>query len=329
MSFVKHSCLLVLLLLGCFFQIFSAPLFKAIMWSVDDPWHFFMQDAKAYIQQLGTQYNFQADFCEDLSKQTDTFLSQYQLYINLNIEVTPLNDQQKKAFENFINAGNGWVGFHMAGNNKQNWTWYDDFLGGCKFTGHPEITRATIKVEDTTHPASKTLPYPTWQVTDEFYEWDKSPRPNVRVLASLDEKTYRPAKAMGDHPYVWCNEKYPKTIFIGLGHIDSLWTKVQSFRNLVRDAILWAGRPATKSLFAPARAAAARLDIRINRREVSVSQPAKEFRVVLTDATGRAVAERVAANGVCRFDRGLVNAGVYFVRVSQGAGFVTGRIALP
>jgi type 1 glutamine amidotransferase len=219
----------------------DGPYFKAIMWSVNDPWHFFMKDAKAYIEQLGKQYNFQADYSEDLTKQTDTFLAQYQVYINLNIEVTPLNAAQKTAFEGFINAGKGWVGFHMAGNNKQDWPWYDTFLGGCRFTGHPEIQKATLNVEDTTHPASKNLPSPTWQLTDEFYEFDKSPRPNVRVLASLDEKTYKPAKAMGDHPYVWCNEKYPKTIYIGLGHEVVLWTKDQNFRNLVRDAILWAG----------------------------------------------------------------------------------------
>jgi|GEM_PF-3399860 len=219
----------------------SGPAFRAIMWSVKDPWHFFMNDARTYIQQLGKEYNFQADFSEDLGKHTESFLSQYQLYINLNIEVTPLSEPQKRAFEGFINAGKGWVGFHMAGNNKQNWPWYDAFLGGCRFTGHPEIQRATLNVEDVTHPASKNLPSPKWQLTDEFYEFDRSPRPNVRVLASLDEKTYKPARPIGDHPYIWCNEKYPKTIYIGLGHPPTLWTENPDFRKLVRDAILWAG----------------------------------------------------------------------------------------
>jgi type 1 glutamine amidotransferase len=327
--FTFCNCIMVLLSFGCLFQAFPAPLFKAIMWSVNDPWHFFMNDAKAYIQQLGTQYNFQADYCEDLSKHTDAFLSQYQLYINLNIEVTPLTVQQKSAFENFINAGKGWVGFHMASNNKANWPWYDAFLGGCRFTGHPNIQRATINVEDTTHPASKHLQFPQWQVTDEFYEFDKSPRPNVRVLASLDEKTYKPAIAIGDHPYIWCNEKYPKTIFIGLGHRDSLWTVEPYFRTLVRDAILWAGRPATKTVSAPAPAAPFTLNLRVNRQAVTLSLPAKDFSVILTDATGRKVAVREANNGTCQFDRGLFHGGVYFVQVSYGAGRISERIVLP
>ena len=324
------NCIVVLLSFGFFFQAFPAPLFKAIMWSVNDPWHFFMQDAKAYIQQLGTQYNFQADYSEDLTQHTDAFLSQYQLYINLNIEVTPLTAPQKTAFENFINAGKGWVGFHMAGNNKQNWPWYDAFLGGCRFTGHPnDIQTATVNVEDTTHPASKHLPYPKWQVKDEFYEWDKSPRPNVRVLASMDEKTYKPLNAMGDHPYIWCNEKYPRTIFIGLGHRDSLWTLEPNFRNLVRDAILWAGKITTTIGGDPAPAATARLNIRVNRQTVSLSLPVKNFSAILTDATGRTVAARAANTGTCSFDRGLFNGGVFFVRVTYGAGRITERIVVP
>jgi type 1 glutamine amidotransferase len=324
-----RNCIVVLLSFGCLFQTFSAPLFKAIMWSVNDPWHFFMQDAKAYIQQLGVQYNFQADYSEDLTQHTDAFLSQYQLYINLNIEVTPLTAPQKTAFENFINAGKGWVGFHMAGNNKQIWPWYDAFLGGCRFTGHPNIQRGTINVEDTTHPASKHLQFPKWQVLDEFYEWDKSPRPNVRVLASLDEKTYKPAMAMSDHPYIWYNKKYPRTIFIGLGHRDSLWTLEPYFRNLVRDAILWAGKITTAIGGDPAPAATARLTMRVNRRTVSFSPPAKNFSAILTDATGRTVALREASNGACSFDRALLHNGVYFIRVTYGAGRITERIILP
>ena len=44
---------------------------------------------------------------------------------------------------------------------------------------------------------------------DEWYTYDKSPRPNVRVLANVDEFTYTPASdvKMGDHPVVWVNEK--------------------------------------------------------------------------------------------------------------------------
>ncbi len=43
---------------------------------------------------------------------------------------------------------------------------------------------------------------------DEWYTYDKSPRPNVHVLANVDESSYTPASdiKMGDHPVVWVNE---------------------------------------------------------------------------------------------------------------------------
>ena len=327
-SFAKRSFLLVLLSFGFLFPVFSAPAFKAIMWAVPDQWHFFMNDAKAYIQQLGAQYNFQADYSEDLTKHTDAFLSQYQLYINLNIEVTPLTDPQKAAFENFINSGKGWVGIHMAGINKATWDWYDAFLGGTRFVDHPTWVHAWMNVEDRTHPASVTLPA-RWQVWDECYEFNKSPRASVRVLASLDEKTYTPKNPMGDHPIIWCNENYKKTIYIGIGHSDSMWTREQNFRNLVRDAMLWAGQAATKTVNAPVPDAAAALVLRRSPRAVSFSLPAKQYTAIVTDATGRMIVTRATANGTCCFDRGLFSGGVYFIHAVYGSGNITTRIVLP
>jgi uncharacterized protein len=44
---------------------------------------------------------------------------------------------------------------------------------------------------------------------EEWYTYDRSPRANVRVLASVDEATYSDPSAvrMGDHPIIWTNER--------------------------------------------------------------------------------------------------------------------------
>jgi hypothetical protein len=44
---------------------------------------------------------------------------------------------------------------------------------------------------------------------DEWYTFDKNPRPNVHVLALVDESSYRPDSdiKMGDHPVIWVNGK--------------------------------------------------------------------------------------------------------------------------
>jgi type 1 glutamine amidotransferase len=61
---------------------------------------------------------------------------------------------------------------------------------------------------------------------EEWYTYDKSPRANVHVLASVDEASYDPqAKVkMGDHPVVWTNEHYKaRNIYIFMGHSPNLF----------------------------------------------------------------------------------------------------------
>jgi type 1 glutamine amidotransferase len=318
---------LVLLLCGCFCTLFSAPDFKLMIWATTDPWHFQINSAKAYIQELGKQYNFQADFFDDVNKHTEATLSQYDLYFNLNLEVTPFNDQQKQAFEKFIKSGKGWVCVHKGGINKGTWPWFDAFMGGTRFNDHPYWEHALMKVEDTTHPATKTLPS-TLYVWDECFQFTPTPT-NVRVLASLDEKTYTPKNPMGYHPIIWCNEKYPNTLYIGIGHSDSMWTREQNFRRLVRDAILWAGRGTTKAKTLSAPTVHGRLGLRITPRDVSLCLPAKQFEAMVHDAAGRMVATYTTSNGICRFDRAGFSSGVYFVQVTDGAYRIRERIVLP
>ena len=76
-------------------------------------------------------------------------------------------------------------------------------------------------------------------VSDEWYEFNESPRPRVHVLAHADESTYRQNKPMGDHPMVWINENYRRMVYIAIGHDQSLCVN-RDFQVLVRDAILWA-----------------------------------------------------------------------------------------
>ena len=59
---------------------------------------------------------------------------------------------------------------------------------------------------------------------EEWYTYNRSPRPNVHVLASVDESSYTPdtPKKMGDHPVVWSNEHMKaRNIYIFMGHQPS------------------------------------------------------------------------------------------------------------
>lgn len=85
----------------------------------------------------------------------------------------------------------------------------------------------------------------SFAVRDEWYEFDRSPRPHVHVLARADESTYKPNKPMGDHPIIWTNEKYRRALYIGIGH-DPTICRDPAFTVLMRDAIIWAASPGRK-----------------------------------------------------------------------------------
>src|ERR1700759_4997126 len=91
------------------------------------------------------------------------------------------------------------------------WPWFSTFMGGIRFTGYiPTFVTGTVTVEAPEHPVMKDLGSHFTIENEEWYTYNKSPRLNAHVLASVDEKTYFPTSAikMGDHPVVWTNESF-------------------------------------------------------------------------------------------------------------------------
>ncbi len=66
---------------------------------------------------------------------------------------------------------------------------------------------AKVNVEDTNHPVMKGVPSSFIIDKEEWYTYNRSPRPNVHVIASVDENSYSPDSdiKMGDHPVIWSN----------------------------------------------------------------------------------------------------------------------------
>jgi type 1 glutamine amidotransferase len=77
---------------------------------------------------------------------------------------------------------------------------------------------------------------------DEWYTYDKDPRPNVHVLANVDESSYQPPSdiKMGDHPVIWTNEKIKaRNVYFQMGHHANLFHSSE-FKKMFANAILWA-----------------------------------------------------------------------------------------
>ncbi|MCW3091136.1 MAG: Trehalose utilization [Ferruginibacter sp.] len=126
--------------------------------------------------------------------------------------------------------------------------WLNQLAGDSSFSidyfnnTDPGFADGMVNVEDTTHPCMKNVPRQFIIEKEEWYTYDKSPRPNVKVIASVDESTYAPSTdiKMGDHPVIWTNTSYAaRNIYIFMGHSPELF-KNKNYTTLVRNAIFWA-----------------------------------------------------------------------------------------
>ncbi len=209
----------------------------------------FVDAAKVWLQKLSAEQNFVVDYIENTDKIDDDFLSHYQLFVQLNYPPYGWTPKAVAAFEKYIEEGRGgWIGFHHATllgefDGTKMWPWFSQFMGGIRFTDYiAKFATANVVVEDPSHPAMKDVPGSFVVDREEWYTYDKSPRPNVRVLARVDESTYSPDTKikMGDHPVIWTNEHYKaRNLYIFMGHHPELFQN-PAFTRIFTNAIFWA-----------------------------------------------------------------------------------------
>jgi type 1 glutamine amidotransferase len=210
----------------------------------------FTEASKTWLNKLAADSNFTIDYITDTKAITKDFLKSYQLFIQLNYPPYPWGPEAQEAFEDYISNGKGgWIGFHhptLLGvfDGYPMWQWYAVFMGGIEFKNYiPGGAETTLTVEDRNHPVMKGLPA-SFLTKDEWYIYDKSPRPNVHVLASVNEASYNPPKdiKMGDHPVIWTNEHVKaRNIYIAMGHFPQLFMD-ENYTTLVKNAIFWAAK---------------------------------------------------------------------------------------
>ena len=70
--------------------------------------------------------------------------------------------------------------------------------------------------------------------TDEWYNFITSPRGQARVLASLDETTYKGGTMGKDHPIAWCKQVGKGHVwYTGLGHTEASFTEPLFLKHLL------------------------------------------------------------------------------------------------
>jgi type 1 glutamine amidotransferase len=209
----------------------------------------FVVSALDWLKSFASEKNFEIRVLNHASEIDETLLSDYKLIIQLNYAPYNWGDTAMNAFMKYIDEGRGgWVGFHHATllgefDGFPMWKWFSDFMGGIRFKNYIAAKASgKVNIEDKNHPVMKGVPSSFIVHGDEWYTFDKNPRPNVHVLASVEESSYKPASdiKMGDHPVIWINEKMKaKNIYFLMGHDPALLESAE-FKTMFANAIIWA-----------------------------------------------------------------------------------------
>ncbi|MFB9843685.1 ThuA domain-containing protein [Mucilaginibacter ginsenosidivorans] len=205
--------------------------------------------AKVWLNKLAADSNFSIDYIQNTDKINDEFLSHYQLFIQLDYPPYAWKPEAVAAFEKYIDEGKGgWIGFHHASllgefDGYPMWEWFHRFMGDIRWKGYiATFVQGQVNVEDRQHPVMKGVPASFLIKKEEFYTYDKSPRPNVHVIASVDENTYSPNSdvKMGDHPVIWTNQHVKaRNVYIFMGHSPILFEN-DAYKKIFSKAIFWA-----------------------------------------------------------------------------------------
>jgi type 1 glutamine amidotransferase len=207
----------------------------------------FAKQALQFFSDAAQRDHFEFESTTNWDDLNAAVLAKYQLILWLND--FPHTEQQRAAFEQYMEHGGGWLGFHIAAYNDADthWPWLLAFLGGGVFYGNnwPPLP-AKLIVDDRDHPVTRRLPPGFLSPSNEWYIWKPSPRLNkdVKVLVTFSPENYplglKDTLTGGDIPVVWTNTKY-RMLYMNMGHGDKIFTSpVQN--QMFEDALLWLGR---------------------------------------------------------------------------------------
>ncbi len=185
----------------------------------------------AAIKAMGEANKFTVEATEDSLAFTVENLSKYKAVIFLSTTGNVLGEAQEKALEKFIQQGGGFVGVHAAADCEYDWPWYVKMVG-ASFLSHPEQQVAKLLVKDKTHRSTKHLP-DTWERKDEWYNF-KSMNPDVKVLITIDENSYKGGKNGDNHPMAWFHDyDGGRAFYTELGHAEESFSEPLYLQHLL------------------------------------------------------------------------------------------------
>ena len=163
-------------------------------------------------------------------------LQQYDaVYLNNTVGDVFDTPEMRAAFVAFVTNGGGIVGNHGASVASPQWTEFGEILGATGASHREPTEKATINIEDPTHPVTRAFDGKPFEYVDEFYRLAAPySRDKVRVLLSIDPIATdmmqgrcfgRCLRDDNDYPVAWIRQHGKARVFYtSLGHNpDVFW----------------------------------------------------------------------------------------------------------
>lgn len=218
----------------------SSPPFNVLLFSRTAGFrHESIPTAIAALTALQSAGDYLVETTEDPAQFSPANLSRFQVVVFLLTTGDVLDDEQQAAFADWIAAGGNYMGVHSAADTEHDWPFYGRLVGAY-FVSHPRVQTASVAIDDTTNPIVAKLPSP-WLRADEWYNFDHDPRPDVTVLATIDESTYTGGTMPADHPITWAHPTGGggRAFYTALGHTDDSYRE-PLFQRLLVSGLRWA-----------------------------------------------------------------------------------------
>lgn len=141
--------------------------------------HSSIEYGSAVIAELARSGEFTVEFTVNPADINAAKLAQADLVLfNSTTGRTPLSQQQRDEFAQWIGCGGGFIGVHASADNNYGWPLYAELVG-AQFEAHPQMAGdppVRLLVEDSGHPINAAWEgRVSFEIQDELYRWRRDP----------------------------------------------------------------------------------------------------------------------------------------------------------
>ncbi|WFE29746.1 ThuA domain-containing protein [Solwaraspora sp. WMMD791] len=190
------------------------------------------------IRTLGNNNGFTIDVSRNSTVFTPENLANYRAVVFLNNTGDVLDDHQQEAFEDYVKAGNGYIGVHAAVDAEPDWAFYRGLVGTTS-TGTTASGAGVIDVADRYHPSTSTISREL-TIDENYLNFTENVRGIQHVLATVNTDTISGSSMGYDHPVSWCQDyQGGRSWYTGLGSSPDTFT-LGAVRKHLLGGIQWA-----------------------------------------------------------------------------------------